>query len=262
MKLPFTRGLTIHHVLGTIALAIAFGLSTPDAHALPTTVTIFGDLESEAGCPGDFDPACPQTEMVLGSDGIWRLGLDLPTGTYTYYASIDEQVSVLYGQNATLGGPAIQLSLAAPTHVNFYYDDTTHWITDNVNSTIAGVVGDFQSELGCSGDFVPACLRSWLQDPDGDGVYRFLTSALPASTYSALVVHDETFPATTPQVPFTVPTGASVCFTYLPTTHAFDISINQCANVSAVPEPAAFWLACLGLLAVGTVQRLKRPKVL
>jgi len=257
MNLSLTRSDAIHQVLGTIAVAIALGLATPDARALPTTVTIFGGLQSEAGCAADFDPACLQTEMDLGLDGIWRLGLDLPIGTYTYYASIDEQVSVLYGENATLGGPAIQLSLAVPTHVNFYYDDVTHWITDNVNSTIAGIVGDFQSELGCTSDFNPGCLRSWLQDPDGDGVYRFLTSALPASTYSALVVHDETFPGTTPQIPFTVPTSASVCFTYLPTTRAFDISINRCADNSSVPEPATLWLACLGLLAASILQRFR-----
>ena len=32
-------------------------------------------------------------------------------------------------------------------------------------------VGDFQSELGCAADGDPTCLRSWLQDPDGDGTW-------------------------------------------------------------------------------------------
>jgi len=31
------------------------------------------------------------------------------------------------------------------------------------------IVGSLQSELGCPGDWDPACLRSWLQDPSGTG---------------------------------------------------------------------------------------------
>ena len=31
--------------------------------------------------------------------------------------------------------------------------------------------GSFTSELGCPGDWAPECMRTWLQDPDGDGVF-------------------------------------------------------------------------------------------
>ena len=57
--------------------------------------------------------------------------------------------------------------------VKFYYAHGTHWVADNVNTVIATVPGSFQSELGCPGDWQPDCLRSWLQDPDGDGIYSF-----------------------------------------------------------------------------------------
>ena len=53
--------------------------------------------------------------------------------------------------------------------------------------------GSFQSELGCSGDWDPSCLRSWLQDPDGDGVYTFTTTALPAGDYEAKVALAESW---------------------------------------------------------------------
>ncbi len=53
---------------------------------------------------------------------------------------------------------------------------STHWVTDNLNKAIATVPGNFQSELGCSGDWDPSCLRSWLQDPDGNGIYGFFTT--------------------------------------------------------------------------------------
>ena len=58
-------------------------------------------------------------------------------------------------------------------NVKFYYDHKSHWITDNKSSVIAVAPGSFQSELGCPADWDPGCLRSWLQDPDGDGIYTF-----------------------------------------------------------------------------------------
>ena len=56
---------------------------------------------------------------------------------------------------------------------------------------IAVAPGSFQSELGCPADWDPSCLRSWLQDPDGDGIYAFETTALPAGSYETKVAIDE-----------------------------------------------------------------------
>ena len=44
---------------------------------------------------------------------------------------------------------------------------------------IATAPSSYQHFLGCTGDWQPDCLRSWLQDPDGDGVYTFSTSSIP-----------------------------------------------------------------------------------
>jgi glucan 1,4-alpha-glucosidase len=51
----------------------------------------------------------------------------------------------------------------------------------------AVVAGDLQSELGCPGDWQPDCFLSQLQDPDGDGIYTFETTALRAGSYQAKV---------------------------------------------------------------------------
>ncbi len=69
--------------------------------------------------------------------------------------------------------------------------DATNWITDNINSRIATATGSFQSELGCAGDWDPGCLRSWLQDVDGDGIYRFTTTDLPPGDYEWKVAVNE-----------------------------------------------------------------------
>ena len=84
-------------------------------------------------------------------------------------------------------GRAIALSLAEETPVTFIYDNKTHWVMDNVNFLLVTVPGDFQDELGCEGDWQPNCMRSMLQDADGDGVYTFTTTAIPAGDYQGKV---------------------------------------------------------------------------
>ena len=54
-------------------------------------------------------------------------------------------------------------------------------------------VGDFQSELGCPGDWQPDCLKSWLQDPDGDGIFTFTTTAIPPGAYEGKVAINESW---------------------------------------------------------------------
>ena len=50
--------------------------------------------------------------------------------------------------------------------------------------------GSFQSELGCPGDWDPACMRPWLTDENGDGTYTWSTSELGAGSYEAKVAHN------------------------------------------------------------------------
>jgi len=77
---------------------------------------------------------------------------------------------------------------------------------------IATVPGSYQDELGCPGDWQPDCLRSWLQDPDGDGTYSFSTSDIPPGSYEAKVAIDESWTENYgaggeqngPNIPFTV----------------------------------------------------------
>ena len=102
--------------------------------------------------------------------------------------------------------------------------------------------GSFQSELGCPGDWQPDCLRSWLQDPDGDGTYAFTTRSLPAGDYEAKVAHDESWDvnygaggvANGPNIPFSVPDAdVPVTFSYDAGTHVLTISVEGGGG----PEP-------------------------
>ncbi len=209
---------------------------TPD----PTSVTVAGSLQDELGCPGDWQADCAATHLVFDSeDRVWQGVFTLPAGSFEYKAPLNDSWDENYGLGGVRGGPNIPLTLGSAESVKFYYDHESHWITDNVGSTIAVAPGSFQSELGCPGDWDPSCLRSWLQDPDGDGTYSFTTFALPAGSYEAKVAIDESW--TENYGAGGVPNGANIPFTVAtdgaPTVFSFDSATNV-LTVSAAGAPA------------------------
>jgi hypothetical protein len=160
------------------------------AQTIPASVGIPGSYQSEAGCAGDWDPACPATQLVYDANGdIWRNTFSIsPAAAYEYKVALNGSWDLNYGLGAVQNGPNIPLTTtASPQSVTFYYDHKTHWVTENVSSIIATVPGDFQSEIGCSGDWDPGCFRSWLQDVNDTSIYSFSTSAIPAGAYEAKV---------------------------------------------------------------------------
>ncbi len=203
------------------------------ASAAPSSVTIAGDLQEELGCPGDWQPDCADTHLSYDAeDDVWQGVFNVPAGSWQYKAALNDSWDENYGANAQLNGPNIPLNLPAATDVKFYYDHETHWVTDNVNSVIAVAPGNFQSELGCSGDWDPSCLRSWLQDPDGDGEFTFTTRALPAGSYEAKVAIDESWAVNFgaggvqngPNIPFTVPESCTeMHFSYNDVSHVLAV---------------------------------------
>ncbi|MDX1614281.1 MAG: pullulanase-type alpha-1,6-glucosidase [Candidatus Promineifilaceae bacterium] len=205
----------------------------PIAPSGPASVTIAGNLQDELGCSGDWQADCAATHLSYDAgDDVWQERFNVPAGNWEYKATLNDSWDENYGAGAEQNGPNIALSLADATDVKFYYDHKTHWVTDNVNSVIATVPGSFQSELGCPGDWDPGCLRSWLQDADGDGLYAFETDALPAGDYEAKVAHNEAWDENYgaggqpdgANILFSVPDGARVLFSYDPASHLLTIS--------------------------------------
>lgn len=261
---------TRRRVNSFLGIAILMLVSTvQQALAAPSSVTIFGSLQTEIGCASDFDPACAAAHLVYDAgDDVWQRAFSIPASSYVYLAALNDNVSALYGANATLGGGNIALNLAATTSVKFYYDDKSHWVTDNKNARIVVAPGNFQSELGCSGDFDPGCLRSWLQDVDGDGIYQFLTSLLPAGSYEAKAAIDESFTENYglggipngANIPFTVPfSNAPMLFSFSTTTNVLTIT----AVTASVPEPATMALFALGFVGmlISHQRRMRRLSI-
>jgi glycosidase len=199
----------------------------------PTSVTVAGSLQSELGCSGDWQPDCTATHLTHdANDDVWQGPFNPPAGGYEYKAPLNDSWTENYGLHAQQDGPNIPLT-APGTPVKFYYDHKSHWITDNQNSVIAVAPGSFQSELGCSGDWDPACLRSWLQDIDGDGTYTFTTTALPPGSYETKVALNESWDVNYgaggvpngPNISFAVPAaGSTTTFSYNSTTHVLTVN--------------------------------------
>ncbi len=122
-----------------VLLPAATASDTPN----PASVTVAGSLQSEAGCPGDWDPACAVTHLTYdANDDVWQGTFSLPAGAYEYKAALNDSWTENYGLNAQLGGSNIPLSLASDASVKFYYDHESHWITDNKSSVIAVARGE------------------------------------------------------------------------------------------------------------------------
>jgi pullulanase len=272
-NIPFTvpsdcTSVTFSYVAATHVLTVTTGAS---AAAQPTSVAIAGSLQSELGCASDWDPSCTATWLSYdSSDDVWQATYSVPAGAWEFKAALNGSWDENYGLNAQRNGANVPLTLADTGAVKFYYDHKSHWVTSSATSVIAVVPGSFQSELGCPGDWQPDCLRSWLQDPDGDGVYTFTTSSLPAGTYEAKVALNESWAENYgaggvrdgANISFVVPAAcAAVTFSYDAGSHLLTISIGgekpgnlALARAHWVTPDTIAWN--VGLVEPGTVFRL------
>ncbi len=260
---------SVLQLLRRMAFAVALAQAI-DCVASPTTVVVTGSLQSELGCASDVDPACVKSAFTYdATDGVWQAAFNLPAGNYSYFAALDNSLTVTYGANGKSAFDPISLTLAAPRAVKFYHDDKTHWLTDNVHTPIVTLAGNFQSKLGCGSDFQPDCLRSWLQDIDGDGIDT-LQSLLPDGNYSTVVTINESFDEiygfggipNGANIHFSV-SGGSVDFCYEGRSHllSFDATCRGAGPGGTVPEPSMIGLfaaaAAAAILSKGS--RRRRP---
>jgi len=214
----------------------------------PDSVAIAGTIQSQLGCPGDWNTDCEATFLTYDpQDDLWLGTFDLTAGSYEYKAALNGTWADNYGLNAEYYGPNIPLEVPADGPVTFWYDHKTRWVSDNVNSLLANVPGDFQDELGCSGDWQPDCLRSLLTDADGDGRYLFITAAIPAGSYEAKVAYNQSWDVNFgadgapdgANIPFTVGEDEAVIFAYDPATNLLEITTGDPAQAPAMAAAGA-----------------------
>ena len=115
---------------------------TGEPHADPGRVALVGSLQSELGCPGDWQPECPQTRLqpVAGSPGVFRATFDVPAGNYEYKVALNNSWDENYGAGGAPGGANIPIT-APGGPVTFTYDHATHVITDDTPRPLAAERG-------------------------------------------------------------------------------------------------------------------------
>ncbi|KRE92784.1 alpha-1,6-glucosidase [Nocardioides sp. Soil774] len=217
----------------------------------PGAVSVPGSLNSEMGCPGDWQPDCAEAQMSLDpADLVWKRTVTLPAGDYAYKAAIDGAWTENYGAGGVPGGADIPVRVDATRAVSFYYDHASHWVTSDANGPILTLAGSMQSELGCPGDWDPACMRGWLKDLDGDGTYT-LAATLPAGSYETKVAHGlswaENYGADGVRdganIGFDVGSGGvQVVFSYDVATHRLQVSTRSAGSTPDLGKARAQWL--------------------
>ena len=101
-------------LLGAAVAAVVL-LVSPAARAnhtpAPSAVTIAGSLQSELGCPEDWQPGCAATQLSLDTgDGVWQGTFNVPAGSWEYKAPLNGSWDENYGANATANGANLSLS--------------------------------------------------------------------------------------------------------------------------------------------------------
>ena len=218
--------------------------------ATPQKVVLAGTHQDELGCSGEWQPDCDKTLLVYDAeDDVWQAIFEIQPANDNdkngprYKVAINGSWTENYGLHATNGGPDIPLVVTETTQVKFYYDNKTHWITDNYNTPILVATGDFQQQLGCDINNDSSCLRSFLQDPDGDDTYSFTTNALAAGTYNVnLAQNEDPTNIVSPEQTFTVSTdGDEIYFGYDAVTNKLIISTGG-APKGSLSSQNAIWV--------------------
>jgi pullulanase-type alpha-1,6-glucosidase len=125
-----------------VAGLAAAGPAWADHTPAPGTVALVGSLQSELGCPGDWQPECPATRLqpVAGADGLYRGTFDVPAGDHEYKVALNNSWDENYGAGGAAGGANIPLS-APGGAVTFTYDHHTHVISDDAPRPLQAVRG-------------------------------------------------------------------------------------------------------------------------
>ena len=100
---------TLRLIVLCFAVLLALSFTHGAQGVEPASVTIAGDLQSELGCPGDWQPDCATTHLTFdANDAVWQGTFTIPAGNWQYKAALDDSWNENYGANAIQNGANIE----------------------------------------------------------------------------------------------------------------------------------------------------------
>jgi len=221
--------------------------------ANPEIVNIPGTIQPALGCATEWAPDCETTFLEYNADwDVWLNTFEVPADAYEYKVALNGSWTENYGGFGDRDGANISLNVPEDQAVTFIYDHSTNWIMDDVRHKIVTAPGSYQNLVGCTDNWQPDCLATWLQDVDGDGIYNY-TVELPAGEYEAKAAvgrsWEENYGADGvldgENIAFSVPEdGTPVTFTFDANINAMVVSTGGGAvSGSNLRELRAYWLS-------------------
>jgi alpha-amylase len=120
---------------GSTTISAVRTVNRTEPQPLVSSVTIAGSLQSEIGCPADWNPACAASHLTFDTtDGLWKGTFTIAPGSYEYKAAIDDDWTVNYGAGGARDGANIALTVPDGTSsVSFTWNQETHVATHTLN---------------------------------------------------------------------------------------------------------------------------------
>jgi len=202
MSSPKPRRLAAYAAaLGLAAAALLFHYALPTAEAShtsnPSSVTIAGSLQSELGCPGDWQPECPQTRLQLvsaSSPNVFHATFDVPQGGYEYKVALNNSWDENYGAGGVSGGANIAIT-APGGPVTFTYDHATHIISDDIPRPLQAVRGAHWLWIGVIAWKPPAGAQTYRLHYASEGGLKVENGAIAGGSSVPLTLNPAGLPA-------------------------------------------------------------------
>src|SRR5665648_302775 len=100
---PAARAIALLSARALVAGIAALTPRVAPAQAAERTVALVGDLQSELGCPGDWQPECAATELTAtGVTGQYAAEFTIPGGQWQYKAALYDTWDEAYGREGGL----------------------------------------------------------------------------------------------------------------------------------------------------------------
>nr|WP_256375951.1 pullulanase-type alpha-1,6-glucosidase [Cellulomonas sp. Y8] len=133
--------------------------------------------------------------------------------------------------------------------MTFYWDPVSGDFQNTAQGPVVTLPGSYQAAVGCPGDWAPDCLATWARDSDGDGVYEWSTTQIPAGSYQVKVAHGMSWDVNYGQggavggdnYTFATSDGEQVSFAYDVATHLLEITVEN-PPLTGVGQQRAHWV--------------------